>query len=240
MLKITPRGKVIGSMPQDEAEDTPVLLSLNAEPVGTETVKMSIDVVFQSVLLERPIGKGYWSIGSTGAELRFRAAGAAIGAHTAGSKISVKYKIANGKERTITAKVEPTVEVGEDVKASVGEFGFEGKTSAGGEAEYESHESPLAVIEKGDTVVWQQAITRGEKVVRDYLFGTLKLWADCKWGAKSKQGHVRLRNSAFFFNQEGTRLPGWKALLMEATLAMRDYKIPNRNGIELQFVDSDK
>ena len=163
MLKITPRGKVIGSMPQDEAEDTPVLLSLNAEPVGTETVKMSIDVVFQSVLLERPIGKGYWSIGSTGAELRFRAAGAAIGAHTAGSKISVKYKIANGKERTITAKVEPTVEVGEDVKASVGEFGFEGKTSAGGEAEYESHESPLAVIEKGDTVVWQQAITRGKK-----------------------------------------------------------------------------
>jgi len=240
MLTITPRGKVKDSMPQGEAEDTPVLLSLNDEPVGSEIVKMLIDVVFQSVRLERPIGKGYWSVGSTGAEIQFRAEGAAIGGHTEASQIYVKYRIAKGRERTITAKIEPSAEVGKDVKLSVGELGLERKASAEGEAEYESHESPLAVIEKGDTVVWQQSMTRGEKVVRDYLFCTLKLWAECKWGGRSKKGQIRLRNSAFFFDQEGARLPGWKALLMEATLAMRDYKIPNRNGIEVQFVHSDK
>lgn len=208
--------------------------------MGAEIVKILIDVVFQSVRLERPVGKGYWSVGSTGAEIECRAEGAAISGHTAGSKISVKYKITKGKDKKVGVTFEPSVEVGEDVKFTIGEVGFEGKTSAEGEAEYESHESPLAVIEKGDTVVWQQSMTRGEKVVRDYLFCTLKLWAECKWGGSKKQGHVRVRNSAFFFDQEGARLPGWKALLMEATLAMRDYEIPNRNGIEVQFVHSDK
>lgn len=235
MLKITPNGKVIGSMSEEEGENTPVLLGLKDEPAGSGDVKILIEVVFQSVKLEPPVGKGYWRCAGTGAEIELHAAGAVIGAHTTATKLPVKYKISEEKETTVDAKVKPEAEVSEGVKVSPGEAGFERKTSAGGEAEFEGNENPLAVIEKGDTVVWQYTMTRGHKVVRDYLLETLKLQAECKWGAKKKQGRVRLRTTTSFFDQKEKSLAGWKTLWFGMVLSLRDYEIANRDGIEVQF-----
>lgn len=235
MLNIKPLRKVLGSMLQQDAEGSPVLVGLKAESAGSDTLKIMIDVVFQAVPLERPLLKGYWYFGSTGADITLQSLGADIVRHTEGSEITVKHKIKRGKDKTVSAKLAPGVEFGDEVKISVGEVGVEGKTAAEEEAEYESKENPLAVIDIGDSVIWKQSMARGEQAVRDYLFSTLKLYAECNWGEKKSQGNVRLRNKTFFFDKDDRRLPDWKALLMEATLKFRKYKIPNRDGIELNF-----
>lgn len=122
------------------------------------------------------------------------------------------------------------------METSAGEIGVESTGTREGEAEYTSNENPLAVVNKGDAVIWQESMVRGEKAVRDFLFGNLKLWAQCKWADKNQVGRVRLHTSAFFFDDQKRRLSGWKALLMEFTLAERNVKIPNRDGVEVQFV----
>jgi hypothetical protein len=235
MLIISPSGKIIGTMRQKEAAGTPVLLGLGAESASSESVKMLVDVVFQSVPLKRPLRRGYWYLGSTGAEIELQAVRGKITGHTEGSQITVKYTTKSGKDKKFTAKIEPSVKVGEDVEISAGEISVESTGTREGEAEFISKENLLAVVNRGDAVVWQESMVRGEKAVRDFLFGNLKLWAQCKWSDKSQIGRVRLHTSAFFFDDQKRRLSGWKALLMEFTLAERNVKIPNRDGVEVQF-----
>jgi len=111
----------------------------------------------------------------------------------------------------------------------------EGGSSQEAETEYSSYECPLKSIARGDTVVWEEVLTQGQKIVREYLFTTLKLWAECQWSDTKRDGRVHVRNSTYFFSQQKRRLGSWKALLMEVTLALRGTELPNRNGIQVNY-----
>lgn len=235
MLTITPPHRVIGSMPPKVEEITPVLLGIRIEKVGTGFLKLLLDVAFQSIPLERPFGSGFWYFASTGAHIELRASGAKILSHTEGSRIVVKYVLKTENTKSLNAKIEPKVKLLEDAEFSVGAVGTDRTVVHGGETVFISHENPLAVVETQEAVSWQYSMGQGHKAVRDFLFGNLKLWADCKWPGKNRRGRVRLRCSSFFFDEENKRLPRWKAIGAEFLVADGGYKIAHRNGLEVEF-----
>jgi hypothetical protein len=76
---------------------------------------------------------------------------------------------------------------------------------------------------------------RGEKAVRDFLFGNLKLWALCNWGAEPKKGHVTLRNMTFFFDDESRRLSDIRSIYAGFILYRHKSEVANRDGVGVKF-----
>ncbi|MFZ0244424.1 hypothetical protein [Candidatus Binatus sp.] len=237
-LSIWPAEKVIGSMPQTDVKRTPVLLGLIARP-DDGAVEFLIDVVFQSIRIQRPLGRGHWYVAATEAEIELRANGATIVAYTKAPAITIQYTVAKTKEKKVDVGVKPEIDIAKNVTVSIGGVGVKAAGSEEATIAFSDQESPLASVVRGDSIVWQQSMTRGEKAIRDFIFGDLHLSVKCKWKNQDRQGSVGLRTSPMFFDAKGRMLSKFKSLLIGFVLDTRSY-LANEQGTDVQFACSEK
>jgi hypothetical protein len=141
MLKINPTGRVIGSMAKDEEAKTPVLLAMDAKVVGAD-VQVTINVVFQSVPLERPVFPGFLYLASTGVDVEFEIINGAITSHQRGTSVTVTHAHTQTKERKGSVKINPKVKAAKEVEVELGEIGYEPSRSEEGKIEYTDVPTP--------------------------------------------------------------------------------------------------
>ena len=239
MLSITPEGKVVGSMPTQEKQRTPVLFDLTAESTTDRASQvLKLDVVFHAVHFKRPLSRGLWYAATTGAEIELRADGASILQYTDAIPLTVSHTNSETLKRSVGVEIKPTVEAefpGAKAKVGLGELKDEHAEERIAQAQYTNTEPQLAVEKLGDTVVWMMDLPRGEKVVRDFLFQNLPLSAEVKWKDNSRNGSLSvLSTSIKFFDTEKRPLEGYRSLLAEFYLFCRG-GLQNATGIQVNF-----
>lgn len=237
-LKIEPDDKVIGSMPLTEVHRTPVLLGLEARGVDDQ-VEFLLDVVFQSIRIARPLGRGHWYIAVKEADIELWAKGAEIKEHSKGPSITVSHETTETKERGFTAEIKPEIEISEDVKVSVASIGATAKGSQQSKLQFSNLEYPLTAAVRGDSILWQQSMTQDHNAIRDFIFGNTPLSAKCKWPIKDRHGSVEVKTSAVYFNAKGRPVSAIKSLLAEFVLDRKSL-IADEDGIKIQFTCADK
>lgn len=97
-------------------------------------------------------------------------------------------------------------------------------------------------MNQGDVVVWSLSLPRGEKVVRDFVFGNLHLFVECVWpknigGLRPEtSGRVELRPTDIaFFDSDRRPVSKVQSLLMRYLLWSEDVAIYNTDGVSVRF-----
>ena len=203
-LTIQPAGKVIGSMSPDELERTPVLLGLDVQEIDGD-VKLLADVAFQRIPVEGPGGRVRWYVAATEGQLTLRTNGAKIVSHTNSKYIDTAHKITSKRKGKVEAQIEPKVEVSETLTVSLFSVGGKRERSEEETIEYSDRESTLTAVKQGDGVLWVRSSPRGEKLIREYLLESLRLWMRCRWKDKDRRGSAKLSATPDLFKANGKK-----------------------------------
>jgi hypothetical protein len=237
-LTITPKDSIIASMPDNLVRVTPVLLGLDAEAVGGD-VKFLIDVVFQRIRIKAPLGMGPWYAALMEAEITLRANGAKIDNHSKGRYIEVKHEIKTKTEKTVKAKLDPKIEVSEKVTVSLLDVGAERMLTDEETLEFSERESQLAPKVAGDRITWLKSSTHGPKAIREYIYGNLHLWAECKWDKKvdkkDRRGSVMLEAFPELFRADGKKFSKIGSFFANGLLKFRP-PVTDEQRTKVQFV----
>ena len=232
-LTISPAEKVIGSMAPDEQKRTPVLLGLDVQEIDGD-VKLLVDVAFQRIPIEGPLGMGPWYVAASEAQIIVRANGAKIAGHSNSRYIEAAHKIKSKKENTVKATFEPKVEVSETLSASVFSVDAKRGKSKKETIEYSDRESELAAVPQGDSVLWVRSLPPGEKLIREYLLENLHLWMRCKWDDKNRRGSAELITFPELFKANGKKCSMIKAFFAVGLLKLQP-PLANGEGTSVDF-----
>jgi hypothetical protein len=236
MLRINPPGKVLKEMSAEEMARTPVLLGLDIEKSAAGVFKIFIEIVFQSIRLERLFGQGNWYIGANQVDLKLWATGANITDYTQATTVTVTYTVIKSKKRATGAKIKPEVKGPLDTSASIGEIGVKLEKGEELQTMYSGTENELSVTKANDVVQWEKSMPHGGKIIRDYLHGNLSLWADCTWAnGQDKTGEVDLYTFPSLFDNDRKMYSRGKSILMKWILYYNEKVLENESGIKVQF-----
>jgi hypothetical protein len=228
---IKPRNKVLGSMPVDEVERTPVCLGVQWEPGRN---KLFVKVAFQSVRLKQRLGKGGgWCVAAKGADIYLYATNGTLSEASKGASIQVTYKVRSKATKDTAVKVGPKLKAGPDVEVGVGDVRIGRGREEEVETEHVANETMLATTTGVNSVHWQQSLDRGQKAIRDYCFFDLDLSAICKWEAPPRNGTLRLEPNLSVFDRSGHEVSAIKVILTMRALYRRT--IQNEDGISISF-----
>jgi hypothetical protein len=240
MLKCKPAQKVAASMPAKERRLSPAILDIRAESKSKDITRVLIDVVFQSVPLPRPVGRGYWYAACRGAQVELRTLRGDILSNTPPSTLEFTYHKDTSieKERSFELKPKAKIEAGPVKGEASGPGAKSRRKSATSEGfDYTGRENELSAAATSRRVSWQMSMVRVDHAISDYLFGNLPLWAECESNAKPVKGAVRLLPSIFSFDEDKRQMSDLHAFLMQLALAFRSVKVMNQDETEVSFED---
>lgn len=232
-IRITPAGKVIGSMPQSEIDRTPVLLGLTVG-ASDDPIDVQIEVVFHSVRIRRRVVKGFWHIAATEAEVELRAYHATLADLTKSGPIAVKYALTTSKKHESGGEIKPEIKIGEDISVDLGSLDLKREKSEEATIEYSGKEYPLTSTVIGDNVVWGFSETHGPKLIREFILGNLPLTAKYNWKHRPRSGSLAVRTSPRVFDSDGKRLTDAKSLVVGFVLFRKSH-LANEYGTEVKF-----
>jgi len=219
----------------DEVRKTSVLL-IDIEPdfIGDNKIHLDLNIVFRSIpvttgILQR---RDYY-VGSTGARVFFKAIEGEVKSYTGPMALTVENEQTIKHSRQSGVKISPAIESGEELKVSVGDITLQKDAERTFTLKFLSSERSLAPLAMRDAVEWEIALPKGEKVIRDYLFGNLHLYVDSEWSCKHKAGQIEARPSdILFFDSERRAVGGLKvALVMLYRLWKQGTKVRRENII---------
>jgi hypothetical protein len=237
-LTIKPAGKVIGSIPTDDLERTPVLLGLKVEKINGD-VKLLADVVFQRIPVKGPAGMGPWYIAASDAQITLRANGAGIKSYTESKNIATVHIVKHKKASKVEAKIEPKVELSETLSVSVVNVGAKLGRSKEETIEYSDQESELTALPEGDRVLWVRSSPPGEKLIREYILENLHLWMQCKWEEKDRRGSAKLVTFPDLYKANGKKCSLIKTFFAVGLLKLHP-PLANEGVTTVDFTCDDK
>jgi hypothetical protein len=222
----------------DEFRKMSVLL-LDIEPdfIDDNKIHLDLNIIFRSI----PVKSGTlqcrdYYVGSTGARIIFKAIGGEVKDYTGPMTLTVDHEQTFERSRRSGVNVAPAIEGGKELKAKVGEITFQKDAKRTFTLKFSSSERSLAPVFMHDTVEWEIALPKGEKAIRDYLFGNLYLYVDSEWACERKEGQVEVRPSdILFFDSERRAIGGPKgSLVMLYKLWKQGIKI-RRDSLVINF-----
>src|SRR5262245_32601932 len=160
-----------------------LLLDLDADMDTEGATIIDLDVAFNA----RPIPCGVmrtvdFYVGSTGALISVTAIKGSITSHTGPATLGVKYANSRTTKRNTSVSFSPKLKATQGhSQQEVSGFAINRDVSDAFsfKAEFASEERYLATKRFDDSIEWSIQMPRGEKIVRDYLFGNLYLSATC-------------------------------------------------------------
>ena len=238
-LSISPPNLVVW-LSREERERNVVLIDLDADMEGTETLRLDVNVIFNPLPVRRgTLTRVDYYIGSTGAEVSVDASGGKVHGHTPAATLDVNYSNATQSRRKAGLTLKPEMKVKDLSRAAEAKLGS--VTRAAGQervqsAAFASAERVLAPVATDDGVKWTVSLPRGEKAVRDFLIGNLYLFAKCTWAGTTKRGRVAVRPSDVrFFDADRRPLGTAQSLVMQFVLWRLGIKLQNRDGFAMTF-----
>jgi hypothetical protein len=225
----------------DELRKTSVLL-LDIEPdfIDDNKIHLDLNIIFRSIPVKTGIvqRRDYY-VGSTGARVVFKAIGGEVKNYTGPMTLTVENEQTFKRSRQSGVKISPAIESGKEFKVNIGDITFQKDAERTFTLKFSSSERSLAPLAMHDAVEWEIALPKGEKAIRDYLFGNLYLYVDSEWSGKLKEGQIEARPSdILFFDSERRAIGGPKvAMIMLYRLWQQGIKV-SRENIVINFKET--
>lgn len=224
----------------EERRKRVVLADLGFEKIADDNIQIEIDIVFSPKTVRRGvIRKADYYVGSTGAEISIKPQNFGIIEYSKGSEIEVIYEETNGTSGEEGFSLTPNLKAKYgDVEGAVSLGSFEAKSTAQRKstAKFSGKERQLETEYANPNLKWIVQLPRAKQIVRDYLQGNLKLFADFSVTKMECVGALELRPSDIsFFGPDRQQLGEISSLRMKYVLWKKGHKIHEQAPETLNF-----
>ena len=230
---------IIPWLSEYEKDNQVVLVDLQPDELSEYITRLDLNVVFKCIPIKRNIHlKADYYIGSSGALVEVAVKNGKITDCTPAATIDVNYSNSAKHVRKSSICLKPS-----PCSASVtygpilGNISLDREVETAYSASFSSSERVLAPICMYGTVQWMLTMPRGEKIVSDFLYGNLPLFAECSWSKSPRNGTVMVRPSDIsFFDNQKRRVGDLTACAMQYILWRNKIRTPKLDGILLNFM----
>ncbi len=211
-------------LPKEQQKNKSMFLELEADFLDEDTIRFDLSIIFHPIAFRRGwVRRADYYVGSTSARITFDTSRGRVSKHTLGIPMKVNYNQSQSRSRKSSVKIAPALEGPYELKANIGEIGFDSNTKSTFTTEFEGAEKELLDNPLGkEGVAWDLAFAGG-RAIRDYLIGNLYLFVECSWDGDTKEGTIEVRPSDLsFFDGNRRRIDSpMKSLVMRFILAKR-------------------
>jgi hypothetical protein len=232
--------KLVRWLDEDSRNTSVLMLDIEPDFVDDNKIHLDLNIIFRSIPVT--IGglqsRDYY-VGSTGARVTFKAIGGEVKKYTGPMTLTVDYEKTFTRARQSGVKVSPAVESSQGLKVNIGDITFQKDAERTFSFKFSSSERSLAPVCMRDSVEWEIALPKGEKAIRDYLFGNIYLFVDSEWSCEHKTGKIVARPSdILFFDSERRAIGGPKVgLTMRYHLWKQGIKV-RKEDLEINFKET--
>ena len=208
-----------------------VLLDLEPDFLDEKLLRLDLNIVFNPIAVRREmiVEEDYY-IGSTGARIVLEVDNGVVRDYTPSQSLDVHYKNITNHKRISKLELKPSIK-----SLSAGSITFEANVERIFEADFSGGERTLIPSFQHNVVIWYLEMPRGEKVVRDFLAGNVRLFGVCEFSSRIS-GKIRVRPSDIrFFDSERRPLSKRASIMMRYVLHKRGFKIRGNKGIQVVF-----
>jgi len=200
-----------------------LLVNLDVDETETETYALAFDLIFDPKPVQRrTVVTADYYVGSTGAELWVEPSTGKIQHFTQSRSFEVDYTSQSERQQRRAATFKPRLELsaGEaGASAEAGGFEIAAGSARSEAASFRSEERDLVAVFLDPELKWVLQLPRGERAVRDYLQGNLRLDAEIVPVDGRAGGTIRLRPSDIrFFGPDRRPLNFWASMAMRLIL----------------------
>ena len=220
-----------------------MLVGLDAEPCAANCLRLQLNVVFQPICIRRGLmAPADYYIATTGGTVTLRAPDADLINHTGPNRVAVQHDVSVERETVGSQKLVPEMSGkigGTGLTVKPGSVERTAKTVLSHGVKFVSEEMLVAPTNLGNAVEWRIDWHRGEKAVRDFLVGNLRLEATFRWKTVTKSGILRFRPSDIsFFDNSRRQLSERAKILMWFVLKTRGFHVAYPDGTAVTFVEA--
>jgi hypothetical protein len=217
-----------------------LLVDLKTQALAESSTRFDLTLIFRSVAVSRGIiNLSDYYVGTTGASITLTAFNGDVVEYSGPSKLAVDYEVTLSKDSSSSSKFSPELKLNvlsTALEARPGSTEAASKHGAASQMKFSAEEMPLVPLNLGDAVEWQIDSHRGDKLIRDFLLGTVELYAVFRWSSATKSGQLRAKPTDVRFYDDQRRLLSPRAsLLMWFALWKKGIKIENPAGVEVPF-----
>jgi hypothetical protein len=237
-ILLTTPPRLLAFMSDEQKSRSLLLIDLKTRVVSEISSRFDLILIFRSVAIRRGIiTPSDYYVGTTGASIVLKAFNGDVVEYSGSSKLAVEHEVTIGKESSTGAKLTPELKMkvgANELETRIGSTEAAQKDTATLHIKFSSEEMPLVALNLKDAVEWQIDTHRGEKAIRDFLVGTVQLYAVFHWATLTKAGRLRANpTDILFFDRNRRPLSRRSSLLMLWVLWKRGIKIDT--GVDVSF-----
>jgi hypothetical protein len=226
----------------EQKKNESLLLDLEIDLVAEGVLRLDLNIVFNPLPIRRGVfTKEDFYIGSSGAQIFVDTDGGRVEEYTPAVELSVKYSNSTKQKRTTTLCIKPSAKLtaqGAELDVTPGSITLQANDERTFTASFAGAERTLAPVYLNDSIRWEIALPRGDKVVRDFLIGNLYLFARAKWAARLPSGSIELRPADVrFFDSKRQVLSKLKSILMMFVLSKEGVRPRHKDGFKISFAE---
>jgi len=227
--------KITPWLNEDEKEGLISLLDIQIDSCNEDDeYRFDFDIVFKSVPIRKGIvGRSNFYVGSTGGEIYLHVENCKIKEYTGPTTLDVSYNINEILTRKTDLNLIPfSQKNSQKVNA---QLKYEKSKEVSWNASFRSEERTLVPAVMNNSLIWEIAQPNIKKVIRDYLFGNLYLFATCSLNSKNIEGKIKVTTDVRFFNTKKEAVSTVKSALMLYVMTWKEKTVYNIDGLEIKF-----
>lgn len=227
----------------DLREKNLLLLDMEFDKEENGCRRLDLQIAFNPISFTRNgITLKTYYIATTGAMISLSLDNGNVLDYTKINGFKVKYDMETARTRLTELSLSPSLENENGGKLQLGSIHLNKSNNRRFITSFEGYESELATIPTRKSIKWILNINRGEKIVRDYLAGTLHLYCLMMLEkGKKHSGDLIIRpTSVDFYNSENKRLNNRIKVLMYVFMEYKGFKVFNKKGLVIRFEEFSK